>query len=182
MQTRFFLAVISIQLLVITTISSPIVGGQANDYQSSGLIKIPLSNDDGLAWIGSLSLGTPLQSHGVCVFDNNNHETFTFDRYCRSCGAYFYWPSKSATFKGSKEIEQTFLENGELVKGYEAVDRLCVGSSDPKADDHTSICLPSARFTMVTSLINWRWSGRASSETKIDSTCGLGKEPASKRS
>ena len=68
------------------------------------------------------------------------------------------------------------------MKGYDAADRLCVGSIDPKVDDHTTICLPSATFTMVTKVIDWRWSGRANAGKHIDSTCGLGKEPASKRS
>ena len=68
------------------------------------------------------------------------------------------------------------------MKGYDAVDRFCVGSIDTTVDDHTTICLPSAKFTMVTRVIDWRWSGRANAGNHIDSTCGLGKEAVTKRS
>ena len=58
---------------------------------------------------------------------------------------------------------------------------MCVGSLETMSDMHTTLCMPNSRFTMITVMLDWRWSGRASATRHIDSTCGLGKEPATKR-
>ena len=106
----------------------PIVGNWTNAEWFNGLIKIPLLNANGFAWVANLQLGTPLQIQGVCVFDNNNHETATFDRYCRGCNSYFFDQSRSSTYKGDEGITYSFLENGEELIGFKAVDDMCVGS------------------------------------------------------
>ena len=45
-----------------------------------GMVKIPLTNPDGHAWIASMNLGTPMQDESICVFDNNSALSMTFSR------------------------------------------------------------------------------------------------------
>ena len=65
---------------VVEATNHPVVGDWREAEWFNGLIRIPLKNPDGHAWILSLTMGTPVRDEQICVIDNNNAVSSVFSK------------------------------------------------------------------------------------------------------